>query len=142
VHFLAHDTGGFSARRQVHHYFALAQGIVFMVDAADSSRLAEAKDELDRVLTDEMVRDVPVAVLSNKIDSKHAVSVQTVTDALRIGDLIGKPQADGQPPARVAGVRPIRVFACSAVRRFGMREPFTWLVRTTHRPSATPSLAD
>jgi len=74
VTFSTHDMGGhMAARRLWQQYFAAVDGIVFLVDTTDHERFPEAKEELNRLLTDDSLSKVPFLVLGNKIDKKDAV---------------------------------------------------------------------
>ena len=65
------DLGGHRQVRRVwQDYYQSVDTVVFMVDAADPSRLPEAREELKRVLTDHQLADRPIAVLANKVDAQ------------------------------------------------------------------------
>ncbi len=69
VTFTVWDVGGQTKiRRLWEHYYQNTEGLVFVVDAADRSRLEEAREELFGVLESDMMRGVPVVVLANKQD--------------------------------------------------------------------------
>ncbi|THG22002.1 hypothetical protein TEA_017972 [Camellia sinensis var. sinensis] len=53
--------------------------VVYLVDAYDKERFAEAKNELDALLSDDSLANVPFLILGNKIDIPYA----TLEDELR-----------------------------------------------------------
>lgn len=79
VSFTIWDVGGGAKIRPLwRHYFSQAQGIVFIIDAADSSRFNEAKKELNIVLEAEELMQVPFLILANKQDFPGAASPSEV----------------------------------------------------------------
>jgi GTPase SAR1 family protein len=59
-------------------YYAGADGIVFMIDSADTQRFAEAKEELNNLLKHESMQDTPVLLLGNKDDLQVCMYVMCV----------------------------------------------------------------
>jgi GTPase SAR1 family protein len=47
-------------------YFKNTQGLIFVVDSNDRERVAEARDELQRMLSNDELRDVPLLIFANK----------------------------------------------------------------------------
>lgn len=125
VKFNTHDLGGHqSARKLWKEYFTTVDGVIYIVDSMDRERFPEAKKELDQLLTDEMLQNVPFLVLGNKIDITSAASEDELRTALGLYETYGKDRKreDG-------GVRPIELFMCSVVRKMGYAEGFRWLAQ-------------
>ena len=110
------DVGGHvQARRLWKSYLLSVQGIVFIVDASDSERLDEARTELDGLLIDNDINNLPIVILGNKIDKPGACSEDELRNMLGLSydsDL---------------GVGKVKVFMCSVLEGQGFREAFEWL---------------
>ena len=120
----AYDLGGHrQARALWKNYFTQVDGVVFLVDAANVERLGESKEQLDLLLTDDMLQKVPFAILGNKVDMPTALSEPALKQALGIED-----QCTGKESKQQKGTfRPCEVFMCSVVKGFGYGDAFRWL---------------
>uniref|UniRef100_V9L5F0 ADP-ribosylation factor-like protein 14 n=1 Tax=Callorhinchus milii TaxID=7868 RepID=V9L5F0_CALMI len=88
VSFTVWDVGGQDKIRALwRHYFTNTDGLFFVVDSADPERLAEARDELHKMLGDEHLLRVPVVVLANKQDLPGAWGVKEITQSLELRKL-------------------------------------------------------
>eukprot|EP00483_Globobulimina_turgida_P002266 UN02268 len=114
--FTVFDVGGQDKIRPLwRHYYENANAIIFVVDSADTQRISQgtgsAKAELDRVLSEPQLRDVPLLVLANKQDLKTALSVNELTQQL------------GLPSLR----REWKIQAAVAPKATGLYEGLDWL---------------
>mmetsp|Transcript_5263 Transcript_5263/g.15087 ORF Transcript_5263/g.15087 Transcript_5263/m.15087 type:complete len:193 (-) Transcript_5263:349-927(-) len=126
INFKAFDLGGHEiARRVWKDYYAKVDAIVFLVDAVDRERFPESKKELDSLLSDDALAQVPFLVLGNKIDIPQAASEDELRYALGLSNFTtGKGKAD-----KDSNVRPTEVFMCSVVRRMGYGDGFRWVAQ-------------
>lgn len=98
--------------------------VVYLVDACDKERFVESKRELDALLSDEALANVPFIILGNKIDIPYAASEDELRYHLGLTNFTtGK----GNVSLGDSGVRPLEVFMCSIVRKMGYGEGFKWL---------------
>ena len=113
IEFMVWDMGGQDAIRQLwSHYYQNAQALIFVVDSADEERLAEAREELHKLMGEEELKDSVLLVYANKQDMPDALSVQEVADALGLQDVVN---------------RVWYIQACSASSGDGLRDGLDWL---------------
>ncbi|KAF5454173.1 hypothetical protein F2P56_023856, partial [Juglans regia] len=125
IKFKAFDLGGHQiARRVWKDYYAKVDAVVYLVDAYDKERFAESKKELDALLSDEALANVPFLILGNKIDIPYAASEEELRFHLGLTNFTtGK----GKVNLADSNVRPLEVFMCSIVRKMGYGDGFKWL---------------
>ncbi|XP_030830056.1 ADP-ribosylation factor [Strongylocentrotus purpuratus] len=88
ISFTVWDVGGQDKIRPLwRHYFQNTQGIIFVVDSNDRERLAEAKEELNRMLSEDELRDAVLLVLANKQDLPNAMKANEAKEALQLSGL-------------------------------------------------------
>ena len=69
IQFTVWDVGGQDKIRPLwRHYFQNTQGIIFVVDSNDRDRVVEAREELQRMLNEDELRDALLLVFANKQD--------------------------------------------------------------------------
>ncbi|XP_058091534.1 GTP-binding protein SAR1A-like [Magnolia sinica] len=125
IRFKAFDLGGHQiARRVWKDYYAQVDAVVYLVDSFDKERFPESKVELDALLSDDSLAQVPFLVLGNKIDIPYAASEEELRYCLGLTNCTtGK----GKVNLFETNVRPIELFMCSIVRKMGYGEGFRWL---------------
>ena len=107
-------------------FFILQQvdAVVYLVDAYDKERFAESKKELDALLSDDSLANVPFLILGNKIDIPYAASEEELRYHLGLSNFTtGK----GKVNLGDSNVRPLEVFMCSVVRKMGYGDGFKWV---------------
>ncbi|KAF7260702.1 hypothetical protein EG68_01768 [Paragonimus skrjabini miyazakii] len=76
ITFLAWDIGGQDKLRVLwSRFYEGTKGLIFIVDSSDVQRLDLACEQLQSVLSDPIMKDIPVLVLANKQDLPTAISV-------------------------------------------------------------------
>jgi len=86
------DLGGQERLRELwKHHLTGTDGLVYVIDSSDEKRLANsdrsAKHELDGVLSDPALEDVPLLVFANKQDVPEALKPADVEHRLRLGEM-------------------------------------------------------
>lgn len=75
IQFTVWDVGGQDKIRPLwRHYFQNTQGIIFVVDSNDRDRIVEAREELQRMLNEDELRDALLLVFANKQDLPVRIS--------------------------------------------------------------------
>eukprot|EP00850_Spirogloea_muscicola_P016448 SM000133S26814 [mRNA] locus=s133:193315:194117:- [translate_table: standard] len=106
------------------HGGAQVDAIVYLIDAADKERFGESKKELDGLLSDDSLSQVPVLILGNKIDIPSAASEDELRYAL---GLTSYTTGKGKVNLGDTNMRPIELFMCSIVRKMGYGEGIKWM---------------
>lgn len=81
-----YDMGGHAAARRIWSQYIKQEihGVVFVVDASEPNRFAEAADELNTVMTDPRLEHAIFLILGNKTDLLSATDEQTLREALGV----------------------------------------------------------
>ena len=88
VNFTVWDVGGQDKIRPLwRHYYAGTNAVIFVIDSNDRERVAEARDELHRMLSDDQLRESVILVFANKQDLPNAMSVNEITERLGLNSL-------------------------------------------------------
>jgi len=88
INFTVWDVGGQDKIRPLwRHYFQNTQGLIFVVDSNDRERISESREELEKMLNEDELRDAVLLVFANKQDLPNAMSVAEVTDKLGLHSL-------------------------------------------------------
>ncbi|XP_022082126.1 uncharacterized protein LOC110974632 [Acanthaster planci] len=88
ISFTVWDVGGQDKIRPLwRHYFQNTQGLIFVVDSNDRERANEAREELNRMLQEDELRDAVLLVFANKQDLPNAMNAAEVTDKLGLHKL-------------------------------------------------------
>jgi signal recognition particle receptor subunit beta len=87
--------------------------LLFVVDSTDAARLDEARDELDKLLKEEELKDAMLLVYANQQDLPNALTPQEVASRLDLDSITN---------------RAWHVEGTSGRRGDGLREGFEWVI--------------
>lgn len=77
------DVGGQSRIRPLwRHYFTGTDFLIYVIDSNDVARMGEAADELNHLLSDDLLSEAPLLVFANKQDLPNAMSVPKIAEKL------------------------------------------------------------
>ncbi|GBG70283.1 hypothetical protein CBR_g6410 [Chara braunii] len=110
------DMSGQANYRQLWQcFYKDVDGLVFVVDAADRSKIATAKSILHSMLSHQELTGTSLLVLANKMDLIHAMPAQQVAQGLHLPGL---------------GNRRWHIRPCSALTGDGMDSVLNWIIST------------
>ncbi|CAI8036533.1 ADP-ribosylation factor 4 [Geodia barretti] len=88
ISFTVWDVGGQDKIRPLwRHYFINTQGLIFVVDSNDRERVQEAREELNKMLEEDELRDAFLLVFANKQDLPQSMSVSEIQECLGLHQL-------------------------------------------------------
>ncbi len=88
ISFTVWDVGGQDKIRPLwKHYFQNTQGIIYVIDSNDRDRIGEAREELQRMLNEEQLRDAVLLIFANKQDLPNAMNAGEITEKLGLHSL-------------------------------------------------------
>jgi ADP-ribosylation factor-like protein 6 len=93
LQFNAFDMSGQSRYRTLWgNYYHTANGIIFVVDSSDKTRILVAREELQQLLShpDIITRNIPILFFANKMDIRDALSDVGVSSALGLDGITNK----------------------------------------------------
>merc|ERR1719287_363563 len=83
INFTVWDVGGQDKIRKLwRYYYQGVQGVIFVVDSNDRDRIDEAREELDKLTSEDELRDAKVLVFANKQDLPQAMPATEVIEKL------------------------------------------------------------
>jgi ADP-ribosylation factor protein 1 len=116
ISFTVWDVGGQDKIRPLwRHYYQNTQGLIFVVDSNDRERAGEARAELERMLSEDELRDAVLLVFANKQDLPKAMSPPELTEKLGLHQMRS---------------RPWHIQGCCATNGDGLYEGLDWLSAT------------
>eukprot|EP01027_Heterolobosea_sp_BB2_P023815 GEZU01035827.1.p1 GENE.GEZU01035827.1~~GEZU01035827.1.p1 ORF type:complete len:180 (-),score=38.50 GEZU01035827.1:49-588(-) len=104
ITFTMWDVGGQDAIRPLwRHYYEGTDAIIFVVDSNDIERINDARDELKRMLSEDLLRDAVLLVFANKQDLPNALPANEICTRLGIPDMCRNRDWFVQPTSATCG---------------------------------------
>lgn len=110
--------GGHEAVRHLwQDYVCECNAVLFLLDSTDHDRLEEAGFELDALIGEKVVEDVPVAILCNKCDLvENSLSTAEICERIQYDEL-----------KKMQGEDKINMFRISVLKGEGYQAAFRWV---------------
>jgi ADP-ribosylation factor protein 1 len=113
ISFTAWDIGGRSGTRAlVRHYYPNTGALIMVVDSADTDRINDVKEDLQRMLAADELQSIPLLVFANKQDVPKALPANIVAERLGLNSI---------------RCRRWHIQACCATSGDGLYEGLDWL---------------
>merc|ERR1711934_948476 len=88
ISFTVWDVGGQDKIRPLwRHYYQNTQGLIFVVDSNDRDRAEDAREELNKMLNEDEMKDAALLVFANKQDLPNAMPAAEVTEKLGLNNM-------------------------------------------------------
>ena len=112
------DMGGHEAVRHLwQDYVCECDAVLFLLDSTDHSRIEEAGFELDALIGEKIVADIPIAVLCNKCDlADQAMPTAEICKRIQYDEL-----------KKMQGEEKINMFRISVLKGQGYQAAFRWV---------------
>ena len=108
------DVGGQKEIREFWpNFFNNCDGIIYVIDASDNTRIDEANDELKLLIKEEKLSQLPLLIYANKIDLENVLEADEIISKLELKNVTD---------------RDWLIYASSALTGFGITEGFIWLM--------------
>ncbi|CAJ1452540.1 unnamed protein product [Effrenium voratum] len=86
--FTVWDVGGQDKIRPLwRHYYQGTNGLIYVVDSNDRDRIEDAREELNKMLNEDEMRDAVLLVFANKQDLPNAMTAAEITEKLGLHQL-------------------------------------------------------
>ena len=119
ISFHAWDMGGHEAVRHLwEDYVCECSAVLCLLDSADRGRLEEAAFELDALIGEKVVADIPIAIMCNKCDLDEAMSTEEIEEGLHYEEL-----------QKMQGEENIAMFRISVLKGEGYTAAFRWVAK-------------
>ena len=93
IKFTVWDVGGQDTIRPLWvHYYQNTDAVIFVVDSHDREldRIQDAREELQKLMIEDQLKDASLLVFANKQDMPKAMSASEIQEKLGINDLRGR----------------------------------------------------
>ena len=116
IKFTLWDVGGQQKLRPLwKHYYLNTQAVIFVVDSTSRDRLAEAKNELVKLLAEKELKDACILILCSKQDAENAMPIEELSNELSL--------------QKLCSGKSYHVQGCDARSGNGLAESLDWLAR-------------